>query len=264
MLSEGIASHRGRNGALLHRDAVNRRLRGRRGARLAAITSGGAIPDTALYEVVLEPEETVIGTVEEDFAIESMAGDVFLLGNSSLAHPPGGERQGAGGGRPGRRPHHPVLAGRGPGPHPGAVERRWAALREEIAERGPAARIRRRCCAGCSEACALDQAGARLLRDYVLAGRAALGAVPSETCVIAERFFDEAGGMQLVIHAPFGGRINRAWGMALRKSFCRSFDFELQAAATDDGLILSLGPQHSFPLETIFELLRRRGRARDA
>jgi ATP-dependent Lhr-like helicase len=254
MLSEGIASHRGRNGALVHRDAVNRRLRGRRGARLAAITSGGAIPDTGLYEVVLEPEETVIGTVEEDFAIESMAGDVFLLGNNSwrIRRVENGrvrveDAQGA-------APSIPFWLGEAPA-RTRELSREVGVLREEIAEQAhqqdPEALLR-----WLAEACALDQAGARLLRDYVLAGRAALGAVPSETCVIAERFFDEAGGMQLVIHAPFGGRINRAWGMALRKKFCRSFDFELQAAATDDGVILSLGPQHSFPLETIFDLLR--------
>ena len=254
MLSEGIASHRGRNGALVHRDAVNRRLRGRRGARLAAITSGGAIPDTGLYDVVLEPEETVIGTVEEDFAIESMAGDVFLLGNNSwrIRRVENGkvrveDAQGA-------APNIPFWLGEAPA-RTRELSREVGVLREEIAEQAqqqdPEALLR-----WLAEACALDQAGARLLRDYVLAGRAALGAVPSETCVIAERFFDEAGGMQLVIHAPFGGRINRAWGMALRKKFCRSFDFELQAAATDDGVILSLGPQHSFPLETIFDLLR--------
>ena len=254
MLSEGIASHRGRSGALLHRDAVNRRLRGRRGARLAAITSGGAIPDTALYDVVLEPEETVVGTVDEDFAIDSMAGDVFLLGNTSwrIRRIENGrvrveDAQGA-------APTIPFWFGEAPA-RTRELSREVGDLRQAIADRGlredPDALL-----AWLQDCCALDEGGARLLRDYVLAGRAALGAVPTETCVIAERFFDEAGGMQLVIHAPFGGRINRAWGMSLRKKFCRAFDFELQAAATDDGVILSLGPQHSFPLETIFDLLR--------
>src|SRR4030095_6369593 len=106
---------------------------------------------------------------------------------------------------------------------------------------------------------ALDPRGALLVRDYIAAAHAALGAVPPQSTVVVERFFDEAGGMQLVIHAPFGGRINRAWGMALRKRLCQSFNFELQAAATDDGVLLSLGPQHSFPLETVFELLHPRG-----
>jgi ATP-dependent helicase Lhr and Lhr-like helicase len=254
MLSDGIASSRGRAGALLHRDAVNRRLRGRRGARLTAITSGGAIPDNGLYDVVLEPEETVIGTIEEDFAIESMAGDVFLLGNASwrIRRVENGKVRVED--AAGAAPTIPFWLGEAPA-RTRELSAEVGALREEIA-----ARVLRddpdQIQAWLREACALDDAGARLLRDYILAGRAALGAVPTPDCVIAERFFDEAGGMQLVIHAPFGGRINRAWGMALRKRFCRSFDFELQAAATDDGVILSLGPQHSFPLETIFQLLR--------
>jgi ATP-dependent helicase Lhr and Lhr-like helicase len=252
MMSEGIATSRGRAGALLHRDAVHRRLRGRRGARLAAITSGGAIPDLATYDVVLEPEGTIIGTLDEDFAIESMAGDIFLLGNSSWRIKRvemGKVRVTDAGGAP---PTIPFWFGEGPA-RTKELSQEVSALREEIslaAARGedPVPTL--------MTLSALDRRGAELLRDYVLAGRAALGAVPTQTRVIAERFFDEGGGMQLVIHAPFGGRINRAWGMALRKRFCRSFDFELQAAATDDGIVLSLGAQHSFPLETVFEMLR--------
>jgi ATP-dependent Lhr-like helicase len=254
MMSDGIATSRGRSGALLHRDGVNRVLRGRRGARLAAITSGGAIPDTAAFDVVLEPEATVIGTVDEDFAIESMSGDVFLLGNNSwrVRRVENGrvrveDARGA-------APTIPFWLGESPGRTP-ELSAEVGSLREEIVERcrndDPDAVL-----AWLQSTCALGRAGAILVRDYVRAGHASLGAVPSQTCVIAERFFDESGGMQLVLHAPFGGRINRAWGMALRKRFCRSFDFELQAAATDDGIILSLGPQHSFPLETIFDLLR--------
>jgi len=252
MLSEGIATSRGRSGALVHRDAVNRRLRGRRGARLAALTSGGAIPDNANYDVVLEPEGTVIGNVDEDFAIESMAGDIILLGNSSWRIrrvEPGRVRVED---AAGAAPTIPFWLGEGPA-RTRELSLEVAALREEIATaaaRGedPAAAL--------MVSCALDRRGAELLRDYVVAGATALGGVPTQTQVIAERFFDDAGGMQLVIHAPFGGRINRAWGMALRKRFCRSFDFELQAAATDDGIVLSLGPQHSFPLETVFSMLR--------
>jgi ATP-dependent Lhr-like helicase len=252
ILSEGIATSRGRAGALLHHDAVNRRLRGRRGARLAAITSGGAIPDLASYDVVLEPEGTLIGTLDEDFAIESMAGDIFLLGNSSwrIRRVEAGKvRVESAGGAP---PTIPFWVGEGPA-RTRELSLEVSALREEIAvaaTRGddPVPAL--------MSGSALDRRGAELVRDYVLAGRAALGAVPTQTRVIAERFFDEGGGMQLVIHAPFGGRINRAWGMALRKRFCRSFDFELQAAATDDGIVLSLGAQHSFPLETVFEMLR--------
>ncbi|HVV49011.1 MAG TPA: DEAD/DEAH box helicase, partial [Polyangia bacterium] len=252
MLAEGIATSRGRSGALLHRDAVHRRLRGRRGARLAALTSGGAIPDNANYDVILEPDGTQIGTIDEDFAVESMAGDIILLGNSSWRIrrvEPGKVRVEDAAGAP---PTIPFWLGEGPA-RTRELSAEVAALRAEIAD----AQARREDVVPRLEsACALDRRGAELLRDYVLAGAAALGGVPTQTSVFAERFFDDAGGMQLVIHAPFGGRINRAWGMALRKRFCRSFDFELQAAATDDGIVLSLGPQHSFPLETIFSMLR--------
>jgi ATP-dependent helicase Lhr and Lhr-like helicase len=254
MLADGIATSRGRSGALLHRDAVNRRLRGRRGARLAAITSGGAIPDTGLYEVVLEPEGTVVGTIEEDFAIESMAGDVFLLGNTSwrIRRVENGRVRVED--AAGAAPTIPFWLGEAPA-RTRELSVEVGALREEIARRAESEDpdgVR----AWLERSCALDAAGATLVRDYVLAGRAALGAVPSQDCVIAERFFDESGGMQVVIHAPLGGRLNRAWGMALRKRFCRTFDFELQAAATDDGVLLSLGPQHSFPLDSIFDLVR--------
>ncbi|HVY39434.1 MAG TPA: DEAD/DEAH box helicase [Polyangia bacterium] len=252
MLSEGIATSRGRSGALLHRDAVNRRLRGRRGARLAALTSGGAIPDNANYDVILEPEGTSIGTLDEDFAIESSAGDIILLGNTSWRIrrvEPGRVRVEDAGGAP---PTIPFWLGEGPA-RSRELSAEVAALRQDVA----AAHARGDDPAPSLEVdCALDRRGAELLRDYVLAGAAVLGGVPTQTRVVAERFFDDAGGMQLIIHAPFGGRINRAWGMALRKRFCRSFDFELQAAATDDGIVLSLGPQHSFPLETVFSMLR--------
>jgi ATP-dependent Lhr-like helicase len=252
MLAEGIATSRGRSGALLHRDGVNRRLRGRRGARLAALTSGGAIPDNANYDVILEPDGTQIGSIDEDFAIESMAGDIILLGNSSWRIrrvEPGKVRVEDAAGAP---PTIPFWLGEGPA-RTRELSAEVAALREEIVS----AHARHQDdIPGLEASCALDRRGAELLRDYVLAGAAVLGGVPTQTRVFAERFFDDAGGMQLVIHAPFGGRINRAWGMALRKRFCRSFDFELQAAATDDGIVLSLGPQHSFPLETIFSMLR--------
>jgi ATP-dependent Lhr-like helicase len=254
VMSEGIATSRGRSGALLHRDAVHRKLKARRGARLAALTSGGAIPDNANYDVVLDPEGTLIGTLEEDFAIESMAGDVILLGNSSWRI----RRVESGRVRvenaSGQAPTIPFWLGEGPA-RTKELSTAVADLREEVCRRlddGETEAL----IAWLIEACALDRGGAALVRDYLAAGRAALGGVPTQTQIIAERFFDEAGGTQLVIHAPFGGRINRAWGMALRKRFCRSFDFELQAAATDDGIILSLGPQHSFPLETVFEMVR--------
>jgi ATP-dependent Lhr-like helicase len=254
MLSEGIATSRGRSGALLHRDAVNHKLRGRRGARLAALTSGGAIPDTALFEVVLEPDGTLVGTVDEDFAIESMAGDVILLGNNSwrIRRVENGRVRVED--AAGAAPTIPFWFGEGPG-RTRELSSEVGELRAEVIARagrdGPEGTATWLC-----ESCGLDRPQAELLRDYVRAGHAALGAVPTPTQVIAERFFDEAGGIQLVIHAPLGARLNRAWGMALRKRFCRSFDFELQAAATDDGIVLSLGPQHSFPLELIFQLVR--------
>ena len=251
MLSEGISTRRGRAGTRIHRDAVGRRLKGRRGARLAALTSGGAIPDNANYDVVLEPDETLIGTVDEDFAVESMAGDVMLLGNNSwrIRRVESGKVRVEDAG--GAAPTIPFWLGEGPARTP-ELSAEVAALREEVVNRlnDPDAAARWLMDEG-----ALDRRGAELARDYIAAGRAALGAVPTLETIIAERFFDEAGGQQLIIHAPFGGRINRAWGMALRKRICQSFDFELQAAATDDGVLLSLGPQHSFPLESIFEMV---------
>jgi len=244
MLSEGIATARGRSGAYLHRDAVNRMVRGRRGARLTAITSGGAIPDTAQYLVVAEPEGVTIGTLDEDFAVESMAGDVFLLGTTSWRI----RRVESGRVRVedahGASPTIPFWRGEAPG-RTRELSHEVAALRQEIAESG-----------ACPADCGLDRAGAAQAIAYAQAGRAALGAMPTDRCVVAERFFDEGGGMQLVIHAPFGARINRAWGLALRKRFCRSFNFELQAAATDNGIVISLGEQHSFPLDIVFEFLR--------
>ncbi|HEX9126549.1 MAG TPA: DEAD/DEAH box helicase, partial [Methylomirabilota bacterium] len=255
MLSEGIGTTRGRAGARIHRDAVGRRLKGRRGARLAALTSGGAIPDNANYDVVLEPDETLIGSVDEDFAVESMAGDVMLLGNTSwrIRRVESGKVRVEDAG--GAAPTIPFWLGEGPA-RTVELSAEVAAIREEVARRlhDPEQAARWLMDEG-----ALDRRGAELARDYIAAGRAALGAVPTLDTVVAERFFDEAGGQQLIIHAPFGGRINRAWGMALRKRICQSFDFELQAAATDDGVLLSLGPQHSFPLESIFAMVHPSG-----
>ncbi|MEO5728975.1 MAG: helicase-related protein, partial [Byssovorax sp.] len=259
MLSEGVATRRGRAGAMIHRDGVNRRLRGRRGARLAALTSGGAIPDNADYDVVLVTDGTRIGSVGEDFAIDSSAGQTFLLGNTSWRiHRVQTGKVWVEDAR-GAPPSVPFWFGESPA-RTRELSAEIASLRTDIVAQ---VRASREAGAGLAPAldwiaaaCALCPSGARLTCEYVEAGHAALGAVPTQETVIAERFFDDAGGMQLVIHAPFGARINRALGMALRKSFCRSFDFELQAAATDDGVLLSLGPQHSFPLESILELVR--------
>ena len=255
MLSEGIATRRGRAGTRLHRDGVNRRLKGRRGARITALTSGGAIPDNANYDVVLEPDETLIGSVDEDFAVESMAGDVMLLGNTSwrIRRVESGKVRVEDAG--GAAPTIPFWLGEGPA-RTLELSAEVATLRDEVTRRLDAPDSAARWLMG---ECALDERGATLARDYIAAGYAALGAMPTRDTIVAERFFDEAGGQQLVIHAPFGGRINRAWGMALRKRICQSFDFELQAAATDDGVLLSLGPQHSFPLESVFQMVHPSG-----
>jgi len=247
MLSDGIVTARGRAGAFLHRDQVNHRLRGRRGARLAAITSGGAIPDNANYNVVLEPEGTTVGTVDEDFAVESMAGDVFLLGNTSWRIrriENGRVRVEDARGAP---PSIPFWNGEAPG-RTAELSAEVSRLRADIAAQPQIDWLLRD--AG------LDRLGAEQAIAYVQSGTRALGVLPTSTHVVAERFFDEGGGMQFVLHAPFGARLNRAWGLALRKRFCRTFNFELQAAATDNGIVLSLGEQHSFPLDVVFEFLR--------
>ena len=259
MLSDGIATDRGRHGAYIHRDRVNRVLRGRRGGRLAALTSGGAIPENANYLVVAEPEGATVGTVDEDFAVESLAGDVFLLGTTSWRI----RRVEAGRVRvedaAGAAPSIPFWRGEAPGRTP-ELSAEVSAVRSRIAElaRGSDAgcQARRSAAEAFLQAeCGLDAAGAEQAVAYIRAGVAGLRALPTVETVVAERFFDEGGGMQLVIHAPFGARVNRAWGLALRKRFCRSFNFELQAAATDNGIVISLAEQHSFPLEAIYRFL---------
>jgi ATP-dependent Lhr-like helicase len=251
MVASGFTTRRGRRGALVHRDAINHRVRGRRGARLAAITSGGAIPDTADYRVVQEPDELFIGTVNEDFAFESMAGEVFQLGNRSwriLKIEQGTMRVAD---AQGELPSIPFWLGEAPG-RTHELSAAVSDLRREIGERLDDAEA---ACRWLMEEIGLSEPAARQIVEYLQATRHLLGVIPTQDTVVAERFFDEAGGMQLVIHAPFGSRINRAWGLALRKRFCRQFNFELQAAATEDGLLLSLGPQHSFPLGDVFRYL---------
>jgi ATP-dependent Lhr-like helicase len=266
MLSDGISARRGRYGSYLHHDQVHNRLRGRRGARLAAITSGGAIPDNALYTVIAEPEHIVVGTVDEDFAVESLRGDIMLLGNNSWRIrrvQTGSVLVEDANGAP---PNVPFWRGEAPSrtaelsQHVAELRERVSGLLEGISL--PPGELRslpspekESAIDWLMQNCGLDRSGAEQIVEYILAGRAVLGAVPTQQTVIAERFFDESGGMQLVIHAPFGGRINKAWGLALRKRFCRSFNFELQAAATDNGLNISLSDQHSFPLADVFHFL---------
>lgn len=355
MLAQGIAAKRGRYGAYLFRDMVNRRLRARRGARLAAITSGGAIPDTALFTVLAQPEQVVVGTLDEDFAVESNAGDIMLLGNTSWRI----TRVESNSGRVlvedahGAPPTIPFWRGEAPA-RTDELSRHVAELREELSRRlpntaplavprdpelvwdeenqvphgrepavvkqndqvervfRPAApplfssepasaggrltpaeddtkngvgsgaeatgypsavapvparaktRLRgigsspevQRAVEWLKDECGLDDSAAEQLVEYIVTGRAVLGEVPTLNTIIAERFFDEGGGMQLIIHAPFGARVNKAWGLALRKRFCRSFNFELQAAATDNGLNIALAEQHSFPLGDVFHYLQ--------
>ena len=323
MLASGYTTRRGRRGAYLHHDAVGRRLRARRGARLAAITSGGAIPDTADYQVVLEPSGTPVGSVNEDFAFESMTGDIFQLGNASwriLRIEPGKLRVED---ARGALPNIPFWLGEAPGRTfelSAAVSR----LREEISVRlggqrgkpagtersgsdpeapnspvdpgsagtaavrserdpAPAASFPRTDATDAMEIegrrtqfttagstapggapvalswltgeVGIELPAAEQIVDYMAAVRKSLGAVPTQRLIVLERFFDETGGMQLIVHSPFGSRLNRAWGLALRKRFCRKFNLELQAAATEDGIVLSLGPCQSFPLDEVTRYL---------
>ena len=251
MLGEGFSTKRGRRAALIHHDAVNHRIRGRRGARLTALTSGGAIPDNADYRVILEPSETFVGTVNEDFAVESLAGDIFQLGNASwriLRINSGVVRVEDAKGQP---PGIPFWLGEAPA-RTSELSQAVSNFRTEV-ER--LLREERDVCDWLVSEMQLPTEAAQQIADYFAATFRSLGAIPSQQTLVMERFFDESGGMQLVLHAPFGSRINRAWGLALRKRFCRSFNFELQAAATDDAIVISLGTQHSFPLEEVFRYL---------
>lgn len=258
MLAEGYTTRAGVRGAYIHRDAATRSLRGRRGGKLAAVTSGGTIPENADYTVLLEPQGLSVGSVNEDFAVESLAGDVFQLGNTSYrimkvesgkvrvedAH--------------GAAPNIPFWHGEAPG-RSDELSTGVARLRAEVECQ----------LAGANDGAPLDRAldwlaehlglkedAASQIVDYLARARSALGALPTQDTLVMERFFDESGGMQLVLHSPFGSRINRAWGLALRKRFCRSFNFELQAAATEDAIILSLSTSHSFPLDEVWRYLR--------
>ena len=246
MLADGFSTRRGHRAAPLHRDAVNGMLRGRRGSALAAVTSGGTIPDTADYSVLLEPQAQVIGTVNEDFAVESLAGDVFQLGNQSYRI----VRVERGTVRvedaKGLTPSVPFWLGEAPG-RTDELSQSVSRLRATLAERLDAGG-RPAALAWLTDTVGIAAAAAEQIVDYLAAAKAALGALPTVDRVVLERFFDESGGMQLVVHSPFGSRLNRAWGLALRKRFCRKFDFELQAGATEDAIVLSLATAHSFPL----------------
>ncbi|ULT71445.1 DEAD/DEAH box helicase [Pseudomonas sp. BC42] len=255
MLAEGFNGRQGLRSAYLHRDALTRTLRGRRGARLTAVTSGGTIPDNADYSVLLEPQGLNIGSVNEDFAVESIAGDVFQLGNTSyriLRVETGKVRVEDAQGQP---PNIPFWLGEAPGRSAelsSAVARLLAQLDELL---GATPGHLQPAIHWLHHKLGLNPASAEQLVDYLAPARLALGALPSQDTLIMERFFDESGGTQLVIHSPFGSRINRAWGLALRKRFCRTFNFELQAAASEDAIVLSLSTSHSFALDEVWRYL---------
>src|SRR6266571_1338920 len=253
MLAEGFTTRRGRRGAYVHYDGVNRRLRARRGARLAALTSGGAIPDIGDYRVILEPTETFVGTLNDDFAIESMPGDIFQLGNRSYLIQKIESGQVRVVDAQGQPPSIPFWLGEAPGRTP-ELSQEVSRLRRDVDGRLVDLGEATTWLAG--EIPGVPEPAARQMIEYLAASKKILGVIPTQETLVLERFFDEAGGMQLVLHAPFGSRVNRAWGLALRKRFCRSFNFELQAAATEDAIVLSLGPQHSFPLEDVFQYLK--------
>ncbi len=264
MLANGIESSRGRYGAYLVHDGIHGELHPRRGARMIAISNGGAIPDTALFNVILQPDELQIATLDEHFAVDSSPGDVIHLGNSSWRvqriDPAGKVHVEDAHGAP---PSIPFWTGEAP-QRTDVVSDGVCELRQEISQRllnispeflSPAQPEIASTAAWLMEECGISNWGAQQFIAYIVAGRAVLGAVPTKSAVIAERFFDEGGGMQLILHVPFGGRINKAWGLALRKRFCRGFNFELQAAATDNGINISLAEQHSFPLSDVFQFL---------
>ncbi|BCT93464.1 ATP-dependent DNA helicase [Lysobacter helvus] len=248
MLTEGFTTRRGPRAGYVHRDAVHRRLRGRQGGRVTAVMSGGTIPDTGDYAVVLEPQALNIGSVNEDFAIESIAGDIFQLGNTSyrvLKLEPGRMRVEDAHGAP---PTIPFWLGEAPG-RTDELSQGVSRLREEVVARlGEGDDALTDAIAWLVNDVGLPEDAARQLADYLARQHVSLGAMPTQSRIVLERFFDESGGTQLIVHSPFGSRVNRAWGLALRKRFCRKFNFELQAAATEDAIVLSLSTSHSFPL----------------
>jgi ATP-dependent helicase Lhr and Lhr-like helicase len=271
IVSQGFTTRRGRRGAHVHWDGINDRLRSRPGARLTALTNGGAIPDTFDYDVKLEPGNTLLGSVNEDFAIDSVAGDIFQLGNNSwqiLRIEGGTVRVADAHGQP---PTIPFWFGEAPG-RSEAFSTAVSRLRENVSSRlsettvlqervetegsGPNAAWRGDAQAWLANEVGILPAAAEQIVDYLAAIKLALGVMPSRETLVLERFFDDAGDMHMILHSPFGSRMNRAWGLALRKRFCRKFNFELQAAATEEGIILSLGATHSFPLEEVFQYLR--------
>ena len=271
MLSEGYTTRRGRRGAYIHHDVINKKLRARKNARLTALISGGAIPDNFDYDVIMEPTGTFVGTINEDFAIESLPGDIFQLGNNSwrlLKIENSKVRVEDAKGAP---PTIPFWLGEAPG-RTKEMSEAVCRIRDEISNRlgnldnltklsdlkegeVPDESWKTDAVMWLTDEVGIGNDAADQLVTYLAAGKAALGVIPNHKTLVMEHFFDEAGDMHLVIHSPFGSRLNRAWGLSLRKRFCRKFNFELQAAATEDNIILSLGSTHSFPLEEVYQYL---------
>ena len=256
MLAQGFSTRRGRRSRYIHHDTVNKRIRPRKSARLTAVTNGGVIPDQFDYDVVLEPEGHFIGTLNEDFAFESLPGDIFQLGNTSYRILKVEQSKVRVADAQGQPPNIPFWFGEAPGRADElsrSVSRLRGAMDEKLARDGDAAYR------WLVDELRLEEAAARQLTDHLAGARAALGRIPTRQDIVFERFFDEAGDQHLVLHSPFGSRINRAWGLALRKRFCRQFNFELQAAALDDSIVISLGAIHSFPLEDVTRYLKSAG-----
>ncbi|MCB0397822.1 MAG: hypothetical protein KDD36_14315, partial [Flavobacteriales bacterium] len=272
MLSEGYTTRKGRRGAYLHHDRINKVVKARKGARLTAMISGGAIPDNFEFDVLEEPGSVFVGTLNEDFAIESLPGDIFQLGNKTwrmLRIETGRVRVEDADGLP---PTIPFWFGEAAGRTP-ELSQAVSRFREEVAELiGPVEDIPPIDAEGSQEQneawkqpalqyltgeIDLEPAAADQIVMYIAASKAALGVIPSQNNLVLERFFDEAGDMHLVVHSPFGSRHNKAWGLSLRKRFCKKFNFELQAAANEDAIVLSLGSTHSFPLAEVFQYLKK-------
>ncbi len=247
MLSEGYATRRGRSGAYLHYDSVGAQLRPRRAARITALTNGGTIPDQFDYDVLLAPSETRIGTLNEDFAFESLPGDIFQLGNASYRVLRVASGKVYAEDAHGAPPTIPFWFGEAPG-RSRELSQRVAGLLDGVEARLAAGKD---AAAWLATIPGAPPEAARQAAEYLAAGRAALGSLPGAGRLVVERFLDELGDMHVVIHAPLGSRLNRAWGLALRKRICRKFNIEPQAAALDDSIVISLGPGHSFPLEHI-------------
>jgi ATP-dependent Lhr-like helicase len=254
MLAEGYSTRRGRRGTHIHLDEINNRVRARRGSNLIALTNGGAIPDMFDYQVVLDPEDTVVGTLNEDFALEALPGDVFTLGTHSWQMLRIDGLKVRVRDAQGMQPTIPFWFGEGLGRTvelSQSVSRLKHTVAELLINDSANAAVQ-----WLVDEIHLPRGAATQLIEYLQSGMNALGAMPTRETIVMERFFDEVGDMHVVIHSPFGSRLNRGWGLALRKRFCKSFNFELQAAANEDSIVISLGSVHSFPLDDVFRYLQ--------